>query len=152
DGHGLPNITFFSATDNAWSSGAPMARGRWYPTATVMGNGDVVIEAGTDEDSLVVTTPEVWSNGSIRQLTGAQDSLPWYPRSFLAPDGSLYLAGAPRTTRFVSVSGSGSWRRGPTHLFAQGRNYGSAVMYDDGKVLYAGGAYTTNTAEVIDLN
>ena len=33
-----------------------------------------------------------------------------------------------------------------------GRNYGSAVMYDDGKILYAGGAYTTNTAEMIDLN
>jgi hypothetical protein len=32
------------------------------------------------------------------------------------------------------------------------REYGSAVMYDDGKILYAGGARTTNTAEVIDLN
>ena len=25
-------------------------------------------------------------------------------------------------------------------------------MYDDGKIIYAGGAYTTNTAETIDLN
>ncbi|HEX3236573.1 MAG TPA: kelch repeat-containing protein, partial [Gemmatimonadales bacterium] len=152
DGHGLPNMTLFSPTDNTWSSSTPMARGRWYPTATVMGNGDVAIEAGTDEDSLVVTIPEVWSNGSIRQLTGAKDSLPWYPRSFLAPDGSLFLAGAPRSTRFVSVSGVGSSRPGPKHLFDQGRNYGSAVMYDDGKILYAGGAYTTNTAETIDLD
>jgi galactose oxidase len=111
-----------------------------------------VIEAGTDEDSLVVATPEVWSNGSIRQLTGAQLELPWYPRAFLAPDGSLFLAGAPVSTRFVTVTGSGSTRAGPRHLFDQGRNYGSAVMYDDGKILYAGGAYTTNTAEIIDLN
>jgi hypothetical protein len=32
------------------------------------------------------------------------------------------------------------------------RDYGSAVMYDEGKILYAGGGRTTNTAEVIDLN
>lgn len=152
DGHGLSNITYFSPTDNAWSSGAPMARGRWYPTTTVMGNGDVVITAGTDEDSAQVTMPEVWSNGSIRQLTGAQQELPWYPRAFLAPDGSLFVSGPTVRTRFLSLSGSGSWRSGPAHLFPEGRSYGAAAMYDDGKILYSGGAYTTNTAEIIDLN
>src|SRR4029079_397969 len=40
DNHGLPNITYFSGT-NTWTSGTPMSRGRWYPTTTVMGNGDV---------------------------------------------------------------------------------------------------------------
>lgn len=151
DGHGLPNITYFSGSE-VWSSGTPMARGRWYPTSTVMGNGDVVILAGTDEDSAVVTIPEVWSNGTIRQLTGANQSLPWYPRAFLAPDGSLFVAGSPVQTRFLSTTGTGAWTNGPRHLFNEGRNYGSAVMYDDGKILYAGGAQTTNTAEVIDLN
>ncbi len=89
DGHGLPNITYFSAATTAWTSGAPMARGRWYPTSTVMGNGDVVIAAGADQDSLDVTVPEVWSNGTIHRLTGADLKLPWYPRDFLAPDGTL---------------------------------------------------------------
>jgi hypothetical protein len=151
DRHGLPNITLFS-TSNVWTSDAPMARGRWYPTATTMGNGDVVITAGTDETGANVTIPEVWSNGSIRQLTGAPQALPWYPRAFLAADGSLYVAGPTIQTFFLSWSGLGSWRKGPAHLFPEGRNYGSAVMYDDGKILYAGGAFTTNTAEVIDLN
>ncbi|MEO7987626.1 MAG: galactose oxidase-like domain-containing protein [Gemmatimonadales bacterium] len=151
DGHGLPNITYFSGTE-VWSSGTPMARGRWYPTSTVMGNGDVVIMAGTDEDGVNVPIPEVWSNGAIRQLTGASLALPWYPRAFLAPDGSLFYAGSAVQTRFLSLNGAGSWRNGPRHLFDEGRNYGSAVMYDDGKILYAGGAFTTNTAETIDLN
>ncbi|MEO6057345.1 MAG: galactose oxidase-like domain-containing protein [Gemmatimonadales bacterium] len=152
DGHGLPNITYFSAATNSWASGEPMARGRWYPTSTVMGTGEVVITAGTDEDSMVVTIPEVWSNGSIRQLTGASQSLPWYPRAFLAPDGSLFVAGPAVQSRFLSVAGAGSWRTGPRQLFGKSRNYGSAVMYDDGKIIYAGGSVTTNTAEVIDLN
>jgi hypothetical protein len=149
DGRGLPNITLFSDA-GGWTSSAPMARGRWYPTATTMGNGDVVITAGTNEDSLYVTIPEVWSNGSIRQLTGAKQPLPWYPRAFLAPDGTLFVAG-PTGTRFLSVAGEGSWRGAPPRLYGY-RDYGSAVMYDDGKILYAGGGNTTNTAEVIDLN
>jgi galactose oxidase-like protein len=149
DGRGLPNMTLFSDA-NGWTSTTPMVLGRWYATATTMGNGDVVITAGTDQDSQFVRIPEVWSNGSLRQLTGANLALPWYPRAFVAPDGSIFVAG-PTATRFLTVSGSGSWRNGPPRLF-NWRDYGSAVMYDDGKILYAGGGYTTNTAEVIDLN
>jgi galactose oxidase len=148
--HGHAHITIFSGA-NVWTSGTSMARGRWYPTTTVMGNGDVVITAGRDEAGVVVTAPEVWSNGSIRQLTGAQQSLPYYPRMFLTSTGTLYAAGPTASTRFLTVSGTGSWRTGPKHLYGA-REYGSAVMYDDGKILYAGGARTTNTAEVIDLN
>jgi galactose oxidase len=150
DRFGLPNTTLFSAA-NGWSSSARMARGRWYPTATTMGNGDVVITGGTDEAATSVPLPEVWSKGSIRQLTGAAQTLPWYPRAFLAPNGSLYVAGPSAVTRFLSVAGSGSWKKGPTRLDGS-REYGAAVMYDDGKILYAGGGRTTNTAEMIDLN
>ena len=150
DHHGLPNITLFS-DDNVWASGAPMARGRWYPSATTMGDGDVVITAGEDQNTVPVDLPEVWSNGSIHRLNGASRAFPFYPRQFLAPDGRLYVAGPERATFYLSVHGSGAWTPGPPRVFG-GRNYGSAVMYDDGKILYAGGAYTTNTAETIDLN
>jgi hypothetical protein len=149
DHHGLPNITLYG--QNGWSSSAPMARGRWYPSTTVMGNGDVVIMAGEDQQAVTVEIPEVWSNGTVRQLTGAPAVFPFYPRAFVAPDGRLYYAGAVGQTRFLSLAGNGSWAPGPPRLYP-GRNYGSAVMYDDGKIIYAGGAYTTNTAEIIDLN
>ena len=151
DNHGLPDITLFSASNNTWTSGAPMARGRWYPTTTVMGNGDVAILAGRDQAGVAVTIPEVWSNGSLRRLTNAPRSLPYYPRAFLAPDGRLFVAGPTRPTRFLTVTGTGLWSNGPSRLFGA-REYGSAVMYDDGRILYAGGSRTTNTAETIDLN
>lgn len=151
DGFGLPNMTVFSGATNAWTSDAPMPRGRWYPTATVTGTGEVVILAGTDEDSADVSIPEVWNNGSLRELTGADHTFGWYPRAFLTPDGRIYVAGAAIRTRFLSLSGTGSWTNGPMRLYGI-RDYGSAVMYDDGKVIYAGGGLTTNTAELIDLN
>lgn len=151
DNMGLPNVTTFSPVTEQWTSFTPMQRGRWYPTTTVMGNGDVVILAGRDEDAVEVTIPEVWSNGTLRQLPGADRALPYYPRAFLTADGRVYVAGPANVTRFLDISGNGAWTNGPTRLGGS-REYGSAVMYEDGKILYAGGNRTVNTAETIDLN
>jgi hypothetical protein len=149
---GLPNTTLFSPGSNTWTSSTPMARGRWYPSATTLGNGDVLMLAGRDQESEEVTIPEVWSNGSIRPLTAASKTLPYYPRTFLTSKGTVFVAGSAVFTPYLTTSGAGAWKSGPKHLFDSPRDYGSAVMYEQGKVLYAGGSRTTNTAEVIDLD
>ena len=64
--------------------------------------------------------PEVWSNGSVRRLTGAPRTFPYYPRAFLAPDGRLYVAGSTRPTRFLSLSGNGAGNRAPPDCSARG--------------------------------
>jgi hypothetical protein len=150
--YGLPNTTLFNPADNTWTSSIPMARGRWYPTTTTLANGDVLILAGRDQASLQVTVPEIWSNGTLRQLTSAAKPLPYYPRAFLSPKGTVFIAGQDVFTRFLVTTGTGVWKGGPKHLLTTARDYGSAVMYESGKILYAGGSRTTNTAEVIDLN
>jgi galactose oxidase len=151
DDHGLPDISIFSYSSSAWSSGAPMLKGRWYPTTTMMGTGEVVIIAGRDEAGAEVTVPEVWKNGALRRLTGASYQIPYYPRAFLAPNGKIFVAGERQTSRYLAIGGSGSWSNSAVRKFGV-RDYGSAVMYDDGKILYVGGGHTTNTAETIDLN
>lgn len=151
DDHGLPNITYYSSTTNTWSSGTPMVHGRWYPTTTTMGTGEVVITAGRDESGAEVTVPEVWKDGALRQLTGAGYQIPYYPRAFLAPNGKLFVAGERQTSRYLNLSGAGKWTNSAKRKYGI-RDYGSAVMYDDGKILYVGGGHTTNTAETIDLN
>ena len=70
---------------------------------------------------------------------------------FLAPNGKYFMAGEDAHTRFLDVAGTGAWSGNFVRLYAN-RNYGSAVMYDVGKIMYAGGGFVTNTAEVIDLN
>jgi hypothetical protein len=150
DDRGLPDINLYSGTAG-WSPATPMKRGRWYPTNTTMSKGEVVIIAGRDEAGLNVPLPEVWAAGNLRTLTGASLNLPYYPRAFLAPNGKLFYAGEHRTTRYLDIAGTGKWTTVGQRRFAN-REYGSAVMYEPGKVLYAGGGRTTNTAEVIDLN
>ena len=70
---------------------------------------------------------------------------------FAAPDGRAFMAGPAQATAFLNTDGTGPWTPGPVSGFGA-RDYGSAVMYEPGKILLVGGGYTTATAEVIDLN
>ena len=129
-----------------------MRRGRWYPTATTLANGDVVFLSGFDQSGVSVAEPEVWSQGGgLRVLTGASHVFPNYPRTFVAPNGKVFYAGHQQTTRYLDPMGSGSWTTLAERLYGV-RDFGGAVMYEKGKILYVGGGRTTNTAEIIDLN
>ena len=152
DLHGLPNANVFDPGTATWQAVPPMAAGRWYPTTTTLPNGDVLVLAGTDSAAADVTIPEVWDGTSWRQLTGASRVLSYYPRSFVAPDGRIFVAGEEQQSLYLDVTGAGQWTGGPLRQFGN-RDYGSAVMYEPGKILYVGGGDPpTNTAEIIDLN
>jgi PKD repeat protein len=148
---GIADISIFSPSSGSWTQSAPMRRGRWYPTNTTLPNGSVVILAGRDEVGDEVAEPEIWSPSGIRQLTSASLVLPYYPRTFVAPNGLVFYAGELTTTRYLNTSGNGSWTTVGSRRYGT-RPYGAAVMYELGKILYVGGGRTTNTAEVIDLN
>jgi hypothetical protein len=101
-----------------------------------------------------VPTPEVWTvGGGWRALTGANRVHIYYPRLFLAPNGKVFYAGEELETGYLDTEGSGGWSEVAARQYGGNRAYGSAVMYEPGKILYAGGGYSviTNTAEVIDL-
>jgi hypothetical protein len=149
DDHGLPDINLFS-TASGWDDDPPMRHGRWYPSVTIMGNNQAVILAGADQSGTHVALPEVWASGAVRELTNAGRVLPYYPRAFLAPNGRLFYAGEEQTTRYLDIAGAGTWTTVGNRRVAD-RNYGSAVMFQPGRILYAGGGLTTNTAEVINL-
>jgi PKD repeat protein len=148
---GIPDISIFSPSTGGWTKSTSMRRGRWYPTNTTLPNGSVVILAGRDEVGDEVAEPEVWSPSGIRQLNNASLVLPYYPRTFVAPNGLVFYAGEVQTTRYLNPSGNGSWTTVGERRYGA-RPYGAAVMYELGKILYVGGGRTTNTAEVIDLN
>jgi galactose oxidase-like protein len=156
DERGLPNANIFDVASKAWVSVQPMHWGRWYPTNTTLPSGDVVTLAGKDQDGSDVTTPEVWHGGTWQALPNAARVLPYYPRTFVAPNGLIFYAGELPQTAYLDVRGSGSWTPVATSRYGR-RDYGSAVMYRPGKVMIVGGSdppdgAPTNTAEIIDLN
>jgi hypothetical protein len=164
DGHGIPNVYRFA--NGGWVAESPMSYGRWYPTATTLENGDVVVYAGTDNNDVNVAIPERYDfkTHSWAQLTGASRNYPYYPRSFLDPkNGTIFYAGESKVSTWLdpdALGGTGQWTTAKAPRQVVNRNYGSAVMYEPGKILYAGGGGQnaklgippTNTAEVIDLN
>ena len=154
NGKGLASAAIYDPFTDTWERVADMNGGRWYPSATTLPNGDVLITSGTTETGAWNTLPQVWQEGpdTWRNLTGAVRQQEYYPRMFVLPDGRLVDAGPNRTTRYLNASGAGAWTTGPLTKFNY-RDYGSAVMYEPGKIMYAGGGNPpTATAEVIDLN
>ena len=155
DGVGEPHTNLFDSTTNTWTRVADMNAGRWYPTTTTLGTGEILVVSGNIDGTLGVNKlPQLYQlQGGWVSLNGAVVGMRLYPWMLLAPNGKVFNPGPDKETYFLDPSGAGSWSAGPISNFGL-RDTGSAVMYDDGKVLIVGGGQTppTNTAEVIDLN
>src|SRR5688572_18397819 len=154
NGWGLNDASYYDPFANTWTRLPDMNNGRWYPSGTTLANGDQLVTSGSfDTNYSNNTLPQVWqvSSGSWRNLTSAQLGLPLYPRTFLAPNGRVFFATS--TSRYLDTAGAGSWSTVGNTRFNGRDNYGSAAMYDVGRILWAGGGDPpTSSAEIIDLN
>jgi hypothetical protein len=155
NGVGLAKTSLYDPATNSWIAAPDMNAGRWYPTVTTLANGDALVVSGDVDSKVGVNTlPQVYqrSTGRWRNLSTAHLQQPLYPMMFLAPNGRVVEVAPNQITRALDTSGTGQWSTIATRSFGW-RDYGSAVMYADGKVLVAGGGDPpTATAEVIDLN
>ena len=159
---GYIHASIYDANTNTWTRMPDMNAGRWYPTNTTLANGDELVISGTingpASSQVFNDTPQVFqaATNTWRTLSNAVLHLQLYPFMFLAPNGKVFLAGWNPDTRYLDPAGSGAWSFVANS--SQWRNYGSAVMYDAGKIMLvggggdqAGGPPPTNTAEIINL-
>ena len=89
-----------------------MNDGRWYPTTTVLANGDVLVVSGNIDLTVGSNTePQVFqmATGTWRDLTNAHLEQSLYPWMLLAPNGRVFHAGWTTTTRYLDTSGTGAW-------------------------------------------
>jgi autotransporter-associated beta strand protein len=154
NGVGLIGARIYDSATNSWTNTPNMNAGRWYPTSTTLPNGEILVSSGNIDNTIGVNqVPQVFqTNGAWRDLLGAQLSLPLYPWMQVAPNGQVFNAGPNQNTRYLSTPASGAWSTVANRTFGF-RDYGTAVIYNDGKILAVGGADPpTATAEVVDLN
>jgi hypothetical protein len=174
DGQSFANI--YNPFTNTWANNVPDMppvpnnapygggrEGRWYPSATTLGNGDVLVMSGgmdgiapsgeSDDNPL----PQVYqvATNSWRNLTTAYMELPQYPRTFLLPDGRVASLGDwNNRTTILDTTGTGKWsNHRPLMVNDIFLDYGSAVMYDTGKVVsFGGGDAPRDDIFTIDFN
>jgi len=165
---GEPTADIYDPWTNTWASQDPnvpdvpdMNLGRWYPSATTLGNGDILVTSGYYSPNPPFPTrlnplPQVYEHetNTWRDLTDATQHTPEYPRMMLAPDGrAVMLADFASDSQWLDVNGTGQWSFLDDNLDGGLRDYGPAVMYDAGKVAYlGGGGNPTKNINLIDLN
>ncbi len=159
DGRGEPDANFYDWNTGAWSAAASMGRGRWYPSNVILGNSEMLVDAGTDENGGFNNQPQVWqTNNTWRPLSSAPDPHGnTYPWLHLAPNGQVFHSGPGQSANYLRTSGTGQWTFVDNNSVGN-RDAGTAVTYDDGKVLIMGGGGGTlaslprREVEMINLN
>jgi len=109
---------------------------RWYPTATTLPDGRVLIISGsTTCNGCQASIPEIYdpSTNSVAELTNANLTLENYPYVFVLPDGRMLVAGASEspTAAYTLDVANQAW----TVVDPVTVEGGSAVMYQPGKVM-----------------
>jgi Concanavalin A-like lectin/glucanases superfamily/Domain of unknown function (DUF1929)/Bacterial Ig domain/Bacterial Ig-like domain/Galactose oxidase, central domain len=164
---GTKDANIFNPVNKSWFRAPDMQRARWYPTATTLPDGRVLVVSG---DNITLNAPNVivpLKNGSETlpeiydvdtntwtTLPAGQRRMPLYPFMFVLPNGKVFDAGPDTTTRTLDVN-TGQW----TTVGQSPIDGHSAVMYRPGKILKSGtwadpdypGIQSTSRAAAIDM-
>ena len=164
---GLANAALYDPVADAWERLPDMNAGRWYPTATLLPSGDLLVTAGSITPAQMNDLPQVWDvrAGAWRDLTGARlgeaDMARYYPWMQVVGENRVFCAGRQSTCFELDPRGAGAWT--PADHSGYGpRAYGSSAMVAPGRILITGGSPSnsntppvsppTATTEVIDMS
>ncbi|MFJ9703926.1 galactose oxidase-like domain-containing protein [Streptomyces sp. NPDC101234] len=96
---GYKDSYIFDPVTETYSRTNDLNDGHWYPSATELGNGDVISFGGLREDSTGSVTAEYWSDAEQKWLALWQVNQTWsywglYPSMILMQDGRLFYSGS----------------------------------------------------------
>ena len=112
------------------------------PTVTELPNGQIVVMAGKDQNGLTVTIPEVVERHGLAELTDRRAVAAVLSAELRGAERQGLLRGEQRDDPVPQHFGHGQLGQGRHRLYGT-RDYGAAVMYLPGKILYVGGGRTT---------
>ena len=156
---GITNAEIFDPVSYTWTSVPNMQYRRWYPTATTLSDGTIMVTAGWQTSAHTnAGISEIYNaaTNTWTSLTNANNPFETYPFLYLLPDGRvLHIGGSeyPTDTDVLNLSDV-SWSVvDPTIV-----DGGSATMYVPNKFVKAGSASdsqdvgpSSNTTFVLDM-
>lgn len=156
---GIANATIFDPSKDTFTTVPSMSYKRWYPTATTLSDGRVLVTAGWQTSAHTnAGIPEVYdpSSNTWTKLTTANNPFETYPFMFLLPNGQVVHVGGseyPAITETLNLA-TQAW----TTIDSRPLDGGSASMFLPNKILKAGSSSdsqnsgpSSNTSFVIDL-
>jgi hypothetical protein len=159
--HGDLRTSAYDPTTGIFVDMQPMAHGRWYPTATTLSDGSVMVFSGLDENGNTNTTVEIYKLGvGWSAPYQAQWTPPLYPRMHLLPNGNVFYSGSTTSSAIFNTT-SHAWTTGVANTIYTGtRTYGTSVLlpltpannYKPVVMIMGGGSPATKTTELIDLS
>ena len=158
---GETSAAVYDPATDAFSNVQSMQHGRWYPTATTLGDGRVMLFSGLDVNGGTTPTVEIYTPGSGWSApTTAPWTPPLYPRMHVLPNGNVFYSGpSTRSSIFNPVSQTWTMNVATTN-YPNARTYGSSVLlpltpannYTPRVIVFGGGSPATRTTEIIDLS
>jgi hypothetical protein len=114
---GLKDSFIFNPDTNTYQRVNDLSSGAWYPSATVIGNGDVISLGGLGEDSSGTVATEYFSTAQGRWLSLGEANQSWsfwglYPAMILMQDGRLFYTGSHVFGNGLPGSGSSIYNYG----------------------------------------
>jgi galactose oxidase len=139
DGHGLATAFVYHPDDDRWEQVADMNDGRWYPTATCLPDGGVLVTSGSflGPDGQVRNNgePQVRRGGAWAPVDGGPP-FELYPRMHVHPAGSVVMVGPQATTWYLGTDGR--WTPHGQRA-ATRRDYAPSAQYREDRILFLGG-------------
>jgi hypothetical protein len=158
--------SIFDPATGLFAQTASMVDGRWYATATELGDGRVATLSGLNNSGGTNNTVEMYDlrkagDGWTSPVTAPFTNPPLYPRMFLLPNGKVFFNGQGSSPGIANA-----WIMDPASVTwtmsvatTQDRQYGSAVLlpllppgYTPKVMNFGGGSPATNSTEIIDLS
>jgi hypothetical protein len=174
-GNGVASTSLYGFTSGTWRAGGPMNQPRWYNSSVTLPNGDVFTLGGNLLQQLTYDgRGERWSPtqgwtvvpGALLDPLTTTDPInrsQEHPRLFVAPNGKIFAPGPTPNMQWYDLSGNGSVASAGTRGDDTFSQNDVTVMFDQGKLLKAGGnvsydranpaqSPSSATSYVIDIN
>ena len=167
-----PWTSIFDFRDNGWVQIENMeSGGRWYPTTVALADGDIFTAIGT---ASLQRYPERWNVDTGWEIkngidfndmvlddyfsSGTHGESRWWPLLHVAPNGQVFHSGPTPKMHYIDPDGNGSYTQVGAEFTDFYHKHGTTIMYDEGKLLTAGGwisgtnVNSTAKSFTVDLN